>query len=343
MAQKTKKKSTWWKKLLIILLLVALVVGYVWFFVLPELKADATVTYDGYTASRGTISNSMDFSGSISVINYETLSAEGNGTVRQIYVSEEQAVKEGDKLIRLSTGETLKANFDGHVNQLNVENGDSVSMGQGLIQIVDFANMQVTFRVDEYDIANIRVGQECRVNVTALDTTFDSAISHINRIPSNSQGTAYYTVTADFVVTENVLPGMQVTVVIPQEEAVNAVLLSKSALSFDDTNSAYVFKKDESGNMVTEPVEIGVDNDNYVEVLSGVTEGETVYAVKKTETLTGWAAMFSSIPMGNQTMPMGNQTMPGMNSPDWQNRQNGGDRQFSRDGGNFSNMGGGRP
>lgn len=336
MAQKTKKKSTWWKKLLIILLLVALVVGYVWFFVLPKLKADATVTYDGYTASRGTISNSMDFSGSISVINYETLSAEGNGTVRQIYVSEEQAVKEGDKLIRLSSGETLKANFDGHVNQLNVENGDSVSMGQGLVQIVDFANMQVTFRVDEYDIANIRVGQECRVNVTALDTTFNSAISHINRIPSNSQGTAYYTVTADFVVTENVLPGMQVTVVIPQEEAVNAVLLSKSALSFDDTNSAYVFKKDKNGNMVTEPVEIGVDNDNYVEVLSGVTEGETVYAVKKTETLTGWAAMFSS-------MPMGSQTMPGMNSPDWQNRQNGGDRQFSRDGGNFSNMGGGRP
>lgn len=335
MAQKTKKKRTWWKKLLVILLLLALVVGYVWFFVLPKLKADATVTYDGYTASRGTISNSMDFSGSISVVNYETLSAEGNGTVRQIYVSEEQQVKEGDKLIRLSTGETLKANFDGHVNQLNVENGDSVSMGDGLIQIVDFANMQVTFRVDEYDIANISVGQECRVTVTALDTTFDSAISHINRIPAGSQGTAYYTVTADFVVTENVLPGMQVTVVIPQEEAVNAVLLSKSALSFDNTNSAYVLKKDEGGNMVETPVEIGVDNDNYVEILSGVTEDETVYAVKKTETLTGWAAMFSN-------MPMGSQSMPGMNN---QNRQNGGGNFNRQNGGgnNFGGMGGGRP
>ena len=332
MAQKTKK-NTWLKKLLVILLLLALVVGYVCFFVLPKLKADATVTYDGYTASRGTISNSMDFSGSISVVNYETLSAEGNGTVRQIYVSEEQAVKEGDKLIRLSTGETLKANFDGHVNQLSVENGDSVSMGQGLVQIVDFANMQVTFRVNEYDIANIRVGQECRVTVTALNATFDSAISHINRIPAGSQGTAYYTVTADFVVTENVLPGMQVTVVIPQEEAVNAVLLNKNALSFDQRNSAYVFKKDENGEMVSHPVEIGVDNDNYVEVLSGVNEGETVYAVKKNDSMNNWAAMFSN-------MPMGNQFSPGMTNQNRQNRQN----NYNRNGGgNFSNMGGGRP
>jgi HlyD family secretion protein len=247
----------------------------------------------------------------------------------------EQDVKAGDKLIRLSNGETLEANFDGKVNLLNVEKGDSVSMGQELIQIVDFTNMQVTMRVDEYDIAAIAVGQECRVTVTALGTTFNSTISHINRIPSNSQGTAYYTVTADFVVTDNVLPGMQVSVVIPKEEAKGVVVLSKSALSFDQRNSAFVYKKDEDGNMVQHPVEIGVDNDNYVEILSGVESGETVYAVaQKNQSLFGFESMFG-------TMPMPQMGQNGMRQNNGRNQQGyggmgGGER-------NFGNMGGGMP
>lgn len=335
-ANNNKKKKKGWKKLLLILILLALVGAYIGLILLPKLKAESTLTYDGYTASIGSISNSMDFSGSISVVNYETLSASGEGTVRQVYVAEEQAVREGDKLIRLSNGETLKANFDGHVNVLNVESGDEVSMGESLIQIVDFENMQVTFRVDEYDIAKIAVGQSCRVNVTALDTDFDSTISHINRIPSNSQGTAYYTVTAEFVVTENVLPGMQVTVVIPQEEAVDAVILSRSALSFDNSNSAYVYKKAEDGSMTMHPVTIGVDNDNYVEILAGVEEGETVYALQEQQEVSGWQAMFSSMPMG------GGMQMPSQSGGG--NRENSG-RDFGNfgGGGNFGGMGGGMP
>lgn len=341
-ANNNKKKKKGWKKWLVLLILLALIGAYIGLILLPKLKAESTLTYDGYTASIGSISNSMDFSGSISVVNYETLTASGEGTVRQVYVAEEQAVREGDKLIRLSTGETLKANFDGHVNVLNVENGDEVSMGESLIQIVDFENMQVTFRVDEYDIAKIAVGQSCRVNVTALDTDFDSTISHINRIPSNSQGTAYYTVTAEFVVTENVLPGMQVTVVIPQEEAMDAVILSKSALGFDGSNSAYVYKKAEDGSMVMHPVTIGVDNDNYVEILSGVDEGETVYALQEQKELTGWEAMFSNMPMG------GGMQMPGQSGGSYDreyNRQPGSSRDFSNmgGGGNFGSMGGGMP
>ena len=333
MADKKTNQNRSLKKLLLILVPVLLVVLYVVFVLLPKLRADSTLTYDGYTASIGNISNSMDFSGTISVVNYETLSASGDGTVRQVYVTEEQAVSEGDKLIRLSSGETLKANFDGHVNVLHVKDGDDVSMGENLIQIVDFENMQVTFRVDEYDIANIAVGQSCRVNVTALNTTFASNISHINRIPSNSQGTAYYTVTAEFVVTENVLPGMQVTVVIPQEEAVDAVILSKNALSFDRNNSAYVYKKDKNGSMVQSPVTIGVDNDNYVEILAGVENGETVYAIQQKKELTGWEAMLTNMPMG------GGQNYNRNNS----NRSNGGPNFGNQGGGNYGGMGGGMP
>lgn len=326
--QKVKKKRCWRKPLLILVLL-ALVGAALWFFVLPGLMASATTTYDSYTASIGSISNAMSFSGSISVTNYESLSPSADGTVRQIYVEEEQAVTEGQRLVRLSTGETLKANFDGQVNAINVSAGDSVTANTELIQIVDFDNMSVSIRVDEYAIADIYVGQACRVTVTALGVTFDSVITHINRIPSNSGSTAYYTVTAEFTVTENVLPGMQVTVVIPEEEADNAVILSKKALSFGQDNSAYVLMRNAGGDMEQVAVEIGVDNDNYVQITSGLSDGDTVYAVAETSASStgGLAGLFSSL--GGGTAPAGG-TQP-----------SGGDMPSGFPGGGTGNRGGG--
>lgn len=343
MSEKTVKvkKKRRWRKPVLLLLLLAIAAAAVWFLVLPSLKASATTTYDSYTASTGSISNSLSFSGSISVTNYETLSPSAEGTVRQIYVAEEQAVSEGEKLVRLSTGETLKANFAGQVNAIDVSVGDSVTTSSEIIQIVDFDNMSVSIRVDEYAIADIYVGQSCRVTVTALDVTFDSIISHINRIPSNSGSTAYYTVTAEFTVTENVLPGMQVTVVIPQEEANDAVILNKNALSFGADNSAYVLTKSTSGEMTQTPVEIGVDNDNYVQITSGVSAGDTVYVVAKTSTQSssGIASLFSAL--GGSDQQSSTTTGGGMPGGDFGGGMPGGGNMGG--GGMGGGMGGGRP
>ncbi len=311
---KPKKKHKRVKKLIAWVVALALLGGAGYLFVWPQLAAGATTTYDQYTATRGTISNSLSFSGSIAVKNSETLSSEGAGTVRKLYVGETDSVQAGDRLVRLSTGETLKAGFDGQVNQLSVELGDEVAANATIIQIVDFEHLQVSFRVDEYDISSVSVGTECVVKVTALGQSFNSTVAHINRISSSSGSTAYYTVTADVSVPESVLPGMQATVTIPEEEAADAVILNKSALSFDRQNSAYVLTKDEeTGDMVQTPVEIGVDNDNYVEITSGLAEGDTVYVVAKTDTSSSGllSGLFSNI--GGATAPSGG-TMPDMSS-----------------------------
>ena len=140
------------------------------------------------------------------------------------------------------------------------------------------------------------MGQSCEVTVTALDQTFESEITHINRIPSGGSSTSYYTVTAQFSGSEDVLPGMQVTVVIPEEEADDVVILSSDALSFGAANSAYVLVQNDEGEMEQVAVEIGVDNDNYVEITSGLDEGVTVYkAVQTTEDNSGLLSIFSSL------------------------------------------------
>lgn len=302
-AGKKRKRGRILKRILAWVLVLAAAALVIRFVVWPWLDKGATTTYNSYTARIGTISNALSFSGSVQVQNNETITSSGAATVRQVYVSEGDRVTRDQRLMRLSDGTTVKASFDGEVNQLNVEAGDEVNANASLIQIVDFENMQVSMRVDEYAITDLSVGQACQISITALGQTFDSEIAYINRISSGGGSTAYYTVTAELTASGGVLPGMAATVTIPQEEAVDSVILNRDALSFAQDNSAYVLMQDESQTMQQVPVTLGVDNDNYVEITSGLSDGDVVYAVAATKDDSAGgllSSLFSSLGGGMQ-------------------------------------------
>ena len=112
---------------------------------------------------------------------------------------------------------------------------------------------------------------------------------------------AYYTAVAYVDVDEGVYPGMQTTVTIPQEEAENVVILKMDALSFDETNSAYVYMYNDAGALEEVPVEVGVSNGNYVEIKSGLSEGDEVYVEAKVEAAaSGLSGLLSGLFGGQQ-------------------------------------------
>ena len=284
--KRPKRKRHLLRKLLVFLLVMAVIAGagyYAW----SSLKSEYTVSYTGYTASIGSISNALSFSGSLNLINSQTFSADSAATVRTVYVTAGDDVKKGDKLIRLSNGDTIMAEFDGRVNTVSVEAGDEVSAGASLVQVADFSHMKVNIRVDEYDISSVSVGQSCTVTATATEQEFDSTIAAIDYISSSAGNVAYYTATAYVDVGAGIYPGMQATVTIPQEEAENVVILKMDALSFDAANSAYVYMYNTEGVLEEVPVEVGVSNGNYVEIKSGLKDGDEVYVETEVETASG--------------------------------------------------------
>lgn len=299
MAKKGKKKHRI-RRLIALVLVLAILAAGVYFIGLPMLKAQVTTTYDEYTASIGTISNSLSFSGSFALVDSAYLYPSSATTVRTIFVEVGQKVSEGDKLIRLANGETLKAEFDGTINVLNVEEGDEVTMQTALLQYADFEHMQISIRVDEYDISDVSIGQACTVTATALERSFTSSIDTINYISASAGSVAYYTATAQVTVDEGVYPGMQCTITIPQSEATDVVVLKMDALSFDANNSAYVYMMDENGEMYENPVEVGVNNGNYVEITSGLSEGDVVY-VEVEEEVSVSSSIFSLLTGGGFT------------------------------------------
>lgn len=285
-----KKKRL--RRLILTLVLLALLAAAGW-YAYSSLKLEYTVTYDSYTATTGSISNALSFSGNLALVDSATYAAGSSGTVRTVYAQAGDAVKEGDRLVRLSNGETVSAEFDGRVNALSVAEGDAVSPGDALVQVADFTHLKVAFRVDEYDIGDVAVGQSCTVTVTALERAFEAVIDAIDYISASSGNVAYYTATAYVDVDAGVLPGMQVTVTIPQQEAVDVVILKVDALSFDFTNQAYVWMKNAAGELEQVYVTTGVSNGNYIEITEGLNDGDEVYV--EAETTETSAGIFASL------------------------------------------------
>ena len=329
------------RRIITTLIVLALLAGACW-FAYSSLKAEYTVTYDTYTATTGSISNALSFSGNVSLIDSASYVASTSGTVRTIYAQAGDEVREGDKLLRMNNGETVTANFAGRVNKLSVAKGDEVTQGAELVQIADFSHLLVSFRVDEYDISDVYVGQACTVTITALEKTYETTVASIDYVSSSTGNVAYYTATALLEVNDpNVLPGMQATVTITREETQDAVILKVDAISFDQKNQAYVWMKNDAGELEQKAITTGVSNGNYIEVTEGLNDGDEVYAeAKETETAsTGlFGALFGAQQFNQpQGGPGGNFGGPNGEHGNWNGNQGqrsgSGDSSNSRPGG----------
>ena len=293
-------------KRLIWMLVILLVVGVAVWSIYSKLKAEYKITYDPYTATTGSISNSLSFTGSMQLINSANYTASSDCKVKEIYVAEGDKVREGDKLMRLSGGETIEAEFDGTVSSIDVEKGDEVKAEASLITVADFDHMTVSVRVGESNIGQVSEGQSCRVTVSSAGATFESVIDKIDHVSYSGNNVAYYTTTVnvDTSETENIWPGMQATVIVPLEEAQNVTVMKMEGLSTARDNTAYVYKED-------------------------IEPGETVYKIaEKEEEVTGLAALFSGLFTNRQV---------NRSNRNWQNRNGNSTSEFG-DMPDFSNM-----
>ena len=265
--KKKGRKRRILKKIIWTIIILA-ILGVIGWSVYSRLRADYKITYDPYTATTGSISNSLSFSGSMQLIDSETYTAPADAKIREIYVTAGQKVTDGTKLMRLSTGDTIEAEFDGTVSAINVSKGDEVKAEDSLITVADFDHMRVSVRVGESNIGSVSVGQACKVTVSSAGASFDSTIGNINYVDYSGNNVAYYTTTVDVDTseTENIWPGMQATVTITLDEAQDVTVLKVDALSTARDNTAYVYKENSSGEMEEVKVTVGVSNGNYVEI-----------------------------------------------------------------------------
>ena len=93
------------------------------------------------------------------------------------------------------------------------------------------------------------------------------------------------------------------------------VVLKMDALSFDENNSAYVWMYNDAGELEKVSVEVGVSNGNYVEIKSGLSDGDTVYVESQVESqASGLSGLLSGMFGSQQISAPGGGGMPDFSS-----------------------------
>jgi len=278
-----------------------------------------------------------------------TITAKVAGTVSKLYVKEGDVVRNGKTIMQLtsdtidekiqsaadslrnaelsyeSTSEQLDSYcitspISGTIIDKNYEVGETTEANQVLCTIYDLTYLTLTLNVDELDISEVKVGQNVDITADAVEgKTFEGTVTKVSVAGTTSSGVTSYPVTIRIDESDGLLPGMNVdasilisesedTVVIPAAalQRGNRVLVTKDSPSSVDTTD----QADAPEGYVFVTVSIGVSNDDSVEILSGLLEGDTVAYVQATA-----SSNVEEMPMGMMGGGMPGGGMPGGGVP----------------------------
>mgnify|MGYP003100869785 FL=1 len=244
-----------------------------------------------------------------------TLTTLAAGTVTAINVQEGGAVNKDDIVLQISgedlteaiqsAAETLRSaelNMDnlqeamnnytvtspisGTIIEKNAKAGDALTEGADLCTIYDLSYLVMVINVDELQVSDVSVGQSVQVTADAVpDKTYTGTVTRVSMKGSSNGGTTTYPVTVRIDETEGLRPGMNANAEIVIAEAKNALAVPNAAivrggyvLVTKDSPSAANADPDMTApeGYVYVPVKIGVSDDDYTQIISGVTGNDTV-------------------------------------------------------------------
>lgn len=161
-----------------------------------------------------------------------------------------------------------------------------------LVTIYDLSEVTFEMSVDELDVQNVQVGQSVTVTADAFeDQVFTGKVTNVSLAGTNSNGVTNYPVTVTLDEVGDLLPGMNVDGVITLDQAEGVLSIPVDALMRG--NKVYI--KDDSvkeadgavpAGFRSVEVETGLMNDQYVEITSGLSEGDEVYVSESTASST---------------------------------------------------------
>lgn len=203
---------------------------------------------------------------------------------------------------------TITSPIQGTIVDKQYKTGDTVEGGKTLCTIYDLSYLELTMNIDELDISKISEGQAVQVTADAVEgQTYTGVITKVSVLGSTSSGVTSYPVTVRIDETDGLRPGMNVDAEIILEEAkdvlsvpVEAVNRGGLVLITRDSPSASAASEQEAPEgYVYITVETGVSDDSYIQVISGLQEGDTVAYVSSS------GGNSTAFPIGMVGAPMG--------------------------------------
>ena len=147
-------------------------------------------------------------------------------------------------------------------------------------------SMLVNIDVDEADILSLEIGQPAEVTIESVgENHFDGTVTDVDRTANSSGGVTTYSAEVTFAKEKGMLSGMSADVIVNIQGSENVLIVPADAIHRTSAGAFVYTSYDEEtktfgGNM---PVEVGISNDDFAEIRSGIEEGTTVFYTEKEE------------------------------------------------------------
>lgn len=152
--------------------------------------------------------------------------------------------------------------------------------GDTLLTVTPHDSARLQIAIDEHDIAKVSLGMKATVKVEALKgQEFPAEVTNIALSGSNNGGSSKFAVELTLSMSEDMLSGMSASAILPLEEKADVLLIPAAALTQQGAKTLVFTALDEKSGEPAAPVEVqtGLTDGEYVEILSGLEEGQKVY------------------------------------------------------------------
>ena len=173
----------------------------------------------------------------------------------------------------------IRSPISGLVAERMIKVGNMVLTNQPVFRVTGWNPLLAVLFVPERQVAKLRVGQIAHLHVDAVEgEEFPGRVERISPVVDPSTGTVKVTVEVRDK-TKTLKPGMFARVNIIHDVHSNAVLVSKDAVITEDREASVFVVRDSTA--YRQIVETGYVNSSHIEILDGLTEGDTVVTTGK--------------------------------------------------------------
>ena len=268
------------KKIFIILIITLLMVGI--FFLgrqvgLNEDQENTKIVKIEEKVSTQNIKKTLTSSGYVASKTTEKIELSTSKYFEAMCVEVDDTVSKGDKILKYTDGTYLKATKNCVITSTNLPQTENKATSSNYVEVAYLDKLTIDLSINENEIASVKEGQKVQIGLSADETkTFTGKITKINSVGTYSNSGTTFSATVEFKNDESVKLGMSVSCTVILKEEKDVICIPINAVATNSEGKKYVVKVNSDGTTEEVIVETGIANENYVQIISGLTIDDTV-------------------------------------------------------------------
>lgn len=180
----------------------------------------------------------------------------------------------------------LRAPADGTITSVDLKLGELSEAQKPIITLQDISNLYVEAKINESNIANVKLGQGVSMTFDAFGTSrvFNGTVVHIDPGATTTEGIVNYKIKASISNLDSAIrTGMNADISILTAEKNHALVIPKAAITIrDDKTYINLITEKDSQKYEEKEIQTGLTGDgNRIEVTRGLSDGDVIAIVSK--------------------------------------------------------------